>query len=213
MDVFSEERKRVGVIVAHPDDETLWAGGTLLLHPAWQVTIITLCRGDDLDRAPKFARVCAALGAEGRMGTLDDGPTQAPLDPGLVQQTIRDLLDGADFDLLFTHGPDGEYTWHRRHVEVSAAVTALREAGVLAAPLCQFAYEDGGRAYLPRPRAAAVTLPLPQEIWTEKYRLITEVYGFARDSWEARATPRTEAFTVQTAPLIAYTGKRGHCRP
>ena len=28
----------------------------------------------------------------------------------------------------------------------------------------------------------------------EKYRIVTEVYGFAMDSWEARTTPREEAF-------------------
>ncbi len=26
---------RVALVVAHPDDETLWAGGTLLQHPGW----------------------------------------------------------------------------------------------------------------------------------------------------------------------------------
>ena len=42
------------VIVAHPDDETLWAGGTILMNPENQWTIITLCRRDDPDRNPKF---------------------------------------------------------------------------------------------------------------------------------------------------------------
>ena len=30
------------VIVAHPDDETLWAGGTLLMHPDCRWTVVTL---------------------------------------------------------------------------------------------------------------------------------------------------------------------------
>ena len=58
-----------------------------------------------------------------------------------------------------------------------------------------FAYEDGGRAYLPRAIAEAeVQVALPERIWREKYRLIHEIYGFSADSWEARATPRQEAF-------------------
>ena len=35
---------------------------------------------------------------------------------------------------------------------------------------------------------------LPEHLWREKYRLITAVYGFSPDSWEARTTPREEAF-------------------
>jgi hypothetical protein len=35
---------------------------------------------------------------------------------------------------------------------------------------------------------------LPDDIWIEKRRLITELYGFRADSWEARTTPREEGF-------------------
>ena len=35
------EVRRVAVIVAHPDDETLWAGGLLLAHPEWTTFIAT----------------------------------------------------------------------------------------------------------------------------------------------------------------------------
>jgi LmbE family N-acetylglucosaminyl deacetylase len=33
--------KNVAIIVAHPDDETLWAGGTILNHPSWKCFIIS----------------------------------------------------------------------------------------------------------------------------------------------------------------------------
>ena len=41
--------KSVAVIVAHPDDETLWAGGTILNHPSWHWFVACLCRGNDQD--------------------------------------------------------------------------------------------------------------------------------------------------------------------
>ena len=60
-----------------------------------------------------------------------------------------------------------------------------------------FAYEDGGGKYLPRPVADAdVYIRLHQETWERKYRIITESYGFPPDSFEARTTPKDEAFWV-----------------
>jgi LmbE family N-acetylglucosaminyl deacetylase len=187
---------RVAVIVAHPDDETLWAGGLLLSHPEWSPFIVSLCRGGDPDRAPKFARVLELLHAEGAMGDLDDGPEQTPLPGPLVEETILSLLPRKDYDILLTHAPKGEYTRHRRHEEVSRAVLDLWRRGHLhAGELLQFAYEDGGGVYSPRPRKdAPLHLYLPGSIWARKHDIITDVYGFGADSWEARAVTHTEAF-------------------
>jgi hypothetical protein len=35
------------VIVAHPDDETLWAGGMILTHPGYNWFVASLCRKSD----------------------------------------------------------------------------------------------------------------------------------------------------------------------
>lgn len=187
---------KVAVVVAHPDDETLWAGGLLLSHPEWSPFIVTLCRGKDPDRAPRFLKALERLGAEGAMGDLDDGPGQLPLPAAEVQEAILALLPERAYDLLLTHAPDGEYTSHRRHEEVAQAVALLWRAGTLRAnSLWQFAYEDGGRAYPPRPRRdASLQVPLSDAIWVRKYGLLAEVYGFAPTSWEARVAPRAEAF-------------------
>ena len=42
--------------------------------------------------------------------------------------------------------------------------------------------------------SADLIVDLPKDIWQQKYRIITEVYGFGPDSFEARTTPRREAF-------------------
>jgi LmbE family N-acetylglucosaminyl deacetylase len=196
---------RAAVLVAHPDDETLWCGGLLLQNPAWDVSAGTLCRGSDQDRAPKFFRALDRLGAEGAMADLDDGPGQEPLDGALVQESLLSLLPGGSWDLVLTHGPRGEYTRHMRHEEVSRAVLALWARGALEArELWLFAYEDGERAYLPKAREEAeIQLELPDEVFRIKYSLVTEVYGFGPESWEARATPRREAFRRLTSPAEA----------
>ncbi|MEI6605713.1 MAG: PIG-L family deacetylase [Verrucomicrobiota bacterium] len=194
--------RRVAVVVAHPDDEILWAGGLLLSHPEWSPFIVTLCRAGDADRAPKFARVLEHLQAQGAMGDLDDGPEQEPLVAARVRDAILELLPQRHYDLLVTHAPCGEYTRHRRHGEVARALRVLWLRGQLHAPqLWQFAYEDGGGSYLPRPQwDAGLRFSLSNETWWRKYQLITEVYGFGEGTWEARVAPRIEAFKCFAAP-------------
>ncbi|UCF17541.1 MAG: hypothetical protein JSW59_08770, partial [Phycisphaerales bacterium] len=182
--------------VAHPDDETLWAGGIMLMHPDAKWTVVTICRKSDPDRAPKFFQALDRLNATGAMGDLDDGPEQTPLAARDVQNTILELLGSHMFDLVITHGIWGEYTRHLRHEETGKAVIALWNAGVLETKeMWRFAYEDGGGSHLPRAvEDADLQKRLPEEIWHRKYDIITEDYGYAPDSFEAKATPREEAF-------------------
>ena len=184
------------IIVAHPDDEILWAGGVVLLHPQVRWTVITLCRKSDPDRAPKFQRVMDYIGAKGIMGDLDDGPEQKPLSEREIIKTIRSLLPMDRFDMVMTHSRWGEYTRHLRHEEVSKAVLAMHNVKEIPGKqMWMFAYEDGGGKYLPKPtRDADIRVWLPENIWQDKYKIITEMYGFAPDSFEAKCCPKQEAF-------------------
>ena len=188
--------KSCAVIVAHPDDETLWAGGTVLMHPEIDWTILTLCRLSDPDRLPKFKKAMRALGAEGIMGDLDDGPEQIPLDCHEVQCAIMELLPSNNFDLIITHGPVGEYTRHRRHEEVGKAVMRLWENEKLfAKEIWRFAYEDSGGKHLPiAVKDADLKTILSDNTWHKKCDIITQIYGFTPDSFEAKTTPKQEAF-------------------
>jgi LmbE family N-acetylglucosaminyl deacetylase len=187
---------KCAVIVAHPDDETLWAGGTILMHPECEWTIVTLCRKSDQDRAPRFLQAIEELNAAGAMGDLDDGPEQKPLANSQVRQEILQNLPSDRFDFIITHGLNGEYTRHLRHEETAKAVMDLCKSEKLSAgQIWRFAYEDGGRKYLPRPiENADEHIKLPEKIWQKKYDIITKIYGFSPDSFEARTTPREEAF-------------------
>src|ERR1035441_5995284 len=126
-----DPRPRAAVVVAHPDDETLWCGGYMLTHPEFLWRVVTLCRAVDPDRAPKFRRVLQQLGAEGEMADLDDGPDQVPLPIVQVEETIVRVLSGASYRLILTHGPMGEYTRHRRHEECCQSVVELWRSGVI----------------------------------------------------------------------------------
>ncbi|MDP4292226.1 MAG: PIG-L family deacetylase [Bacteroidota bacterium] len=197
--------KSVAIIVAHPDDEILWAGGSILSNPLWKCFIVCLCRKNDSDRAPRFLKSLEALRSEGIMGDLDDGPDQVPLDVRIVGRAILKLLPAKHYDLVVTHSFGGEYTRHVRHEEVGKAVIHLWETGkISASELWAFAYEDGKQSYFPKPiETGTLYFPLSQEVWLEKYRLITETYGFDTQSWEAQTTPHAEAFYKYTDPMKA----------
>jgi len=197
--------KNVAIIVAHPDDETLWAGGSILRHPNWKCFIVCICRGSDADRAQRFHEMLKLLNVEGTMGDLDDGPEQTPLDSKVLENTILELLPTYSFDLILTHHAIGEYTKHLRHEEVNNAVIHLWHRGeLITQELWTFAYNDSNKIHLPKAvKSAPIYLTLPPSIWLKKYNIITKTYGFEKESWEAKTTPRSEAFWQYDSPYVA----------
>ncbi|MGY5849347.1 PIG-L family deacetylase [Salegentibacter sp. F14] len=197
--------RNIAVIVAHPDDETLWCGGLILMYPNHNWHIISLSRKSDPDRSPKFYKVLEKLNAKGAMGDLDDSPDQHPLREGLVKKIILPILPAKSYDLIITHDPEGEYTRHRRHEEIGSTVINLWNRNkVKTRELWTFAYEDGEKEYYPKAvEKASYVLPLPKKIWKKKFELITQTYGFSPEGFEAKTTPRTEAFWIFTNPRQA----------
>jgi LmbE family N-acetylglucosaminyl deacetylase len=203
-----ENSKKPGsaaMIVAHPDDETLWAGGMILSRPSWRWFILSLCRGSDTDRASRFFNALKIYGVEGKMEDLDDGPEQVSLEKHAIEAAVLRSLPSTQFDLVITHSPAGEYTRHRRHEEAGETIISLWLAGKIQTDeLWLFAYEDGGKQYFPRPiKSAHIYQEIPGELWTQKYDLITKVYGFQENGFEAKTTPRAEAFWRFTDPKEA----------
>ncbi len=174
---MTNENPTAAVIVAHPDDETLWTGGTILMNPSWTWFVAAICRGSDTDRSPKFYRVLKALRADGKIADMDDGPQQTPLDETCVRNTIMSLLPEKHFDILITHSPCGEYTRHRRHEETALAVISLWRGGKISTgELRLFAYDDDNAEKIPLPiKQAHMHCTLPENVRREKYRIITEI--------------------------------------
>jgi len=119
------EKKSALAVVAHPDDETIWMGGTIIKNPQWQWTIFSLCRQEDLDRAPKFKRVCEHYNANPIISNLDDENLK-PIPTEEIINKIKENLPSTNYNYIFTHGENGEYG-HIRHIEVHKAIKSMIE--------------------------------------------------------------------------------------
>ena len=113
------------VIVAHPDDETIWMGGTIIQNKDCEWEIICLCRKDDKDRMPKFSKVCKELNADYSISDLDDEKFH-DLDSDEVINKIKAMKKKGEYDYVYTHGENGEYG-HVRHLDVHKAVNKMIE--------------------------------------------------------------------------------------
>ncbi len=203
---MSSSSFRALVIVAHPDDETLWGGGTILMHPEWTWQVISLCRGDDPERRPRYFDAMKRLGvAKASIDELDDGPEQRPLSAGRIRAALEQVLENSGYDLVITHSPFGEYTRHLRHEEVGRAVLQLWDSGALSADkLWLFAYSDGETTHSPTAIAEAdLAVRLPDRVCVRKLAIIRDAYGFESGSWEAKISPNVEAFWCFDTPSRA----------
>ncbi len=194
---------RALALVAHPDDETIWMGGTILRNKAWDWTIFSLCRKSDPDRMPKFKKVCDFYNATSIIDNLDDEKLK-PLPEEKIINIIQNNLDRHNYDYIFTHGENGEYG-HIRHKEIHHAVKSMiKKKQMRCAKAFYFSYARG-RNHVPNNPGLIIPIPKPnsqvyitlndKELESKK-EIITEFYGFTKDSFEALSCNKNEAFSV-----------------
>lgn len=103
------------LVVAHPDDEVLWAGGLVISHPGdWTILCATIPRTDPI-RAVKFQEACKVLGAEGQVFPQTEPPPNESI-------SWLDEIDLSGFDHIVTHNAFGEYG-HQHHRDVHRHIT------------------------------------------------------------------------------------------
>lgn len=105
---------RRALVVAHPDDESIWFGGLLAAEPGdWTIICCSIPRTDPV-RAWKFFDACEVLKAVPRLLPF----VEAPKDPLYLEP-----LDLDGFDQIVTHSLVGEYG-HHHHTQLNRVLTA-----------------------------------------------------------------------------------------
>ena len=110
------------MVVAHPDDESIFGGDLLLSEPGWDVVCVTGTskpkRQRELEAAMKIAGASSLI-------CLDhiDSLTQ-PIDSDQLQQELETIIDETSYKRVVTHNPEGEY-FHPQHRAVYTALSNL----------------------------------------------------------------------------------------
>lgn len=112
------------LVVAHPDDESIFFGGLLAetaRSQAWHVVCVTDGNGEGRagERSKEFIKACQMLGvARHEQLNFPDAPGER-IDVEKLQEQLERLKEQG-FERVYTHGIIGEYG-HKHHQDVSFA--------------------------------------------------------------------------------------------
>lgn len=127
------------LIVAHPDDETIFAGNEILQHKTY---IVCLTNGNCAIRKAEFLSMLKATNNEGIILSFPDlvnGKKSRWEDcQNEIKETIQNYVVQTQWQYILTHNPKGEYG-HIHHILTSKLVSEVVLALQLQDRLAYFA--------------------------------------------------------------------------
>lgn len=122
----NDEIKRL-MIVAHPDDETIFGGGHLLQE---KYTVVCITCGVVDYRVKEFEEVMKRTNDDYIMlGFTDRVNVTGPIsywndEYSLIYEALNKIINSDDWDTIITHNPNGEYG-HIHHIMTSEMVSDI----------------------------------------------------------------------------------------
>jgi LmbE family N-acetylglucosaminyl deacetylase len=136
IDNWNKQNVNAIVVVAHPDDETVFMGGTILNHPNWNWKIVCVTyekdslRGKELQSTiKKYESLGISSISAVNLGVQDsyDSAITNKLD-NKIKKKLKPELSG-NYDIVFTHNSKGDYG-HPQHVIINKIVNELADVPV-----------------------------------------------------------------------------------
>jgi len=163
---MSKQKKASLVIVAHPDDETLFLGGLILSSPKknWHIVCVTDGNADGQGqlRHQQFISACKKLGV--KKWTFFNLPDrfEKRLDLAALKEKLTSLPAASE---VYTHGPTGEYG-HPHHQDVCLAVHRFYKSKIKAPTVWGIAQNC----------AAEKIANLNQKLFSQKSAILADIY-------------------------------------
>lgn len=123
---YSSTKDRVNlIIVAHPDDESIFAGNEIINNSYY---IVCITNGKNETRKKEFEKMLKTTGNTGVMLDYPDKINGKRDDWSSVKEDIEDnvnrIIASREWGKIVTHNPKGEYG-HIQHIKTSEIVTKL----------------------------------------------------------------------------------------
>ena len=175
--LFTISKPRALLVVAHPDDETIFSGGLILSSAGTRWTIVC-CIPENAQRRREFLKACQLLAVKSGSHVEPVVLELAPGARGLIdREKLAERLESytTGFDIVFTHNREGEYG-HPNHKIVHRVVMqtiAHPNTWVFVSPGSRNVNQDGLRSRIPE---GTISLELSPEIQQFKIEIFHECH-------------------------------------